>query len=110
MQIHSRILSTTGVFTKMILAAGLFSLPSFAQVVGVPTVTTATQGIALSQLVSAGDIGQTPVSTPITVRMGLLIQNKSALNQYIKNVTTKGNPMFGQRLTPAQFKAAYAPS
>ena len=75
-----------------------------------PTVTTATQGIALSQLVSAGDIGQAPVSTPLTVRMGLLIQNKQGLNQYIKNITTRGNALYGQRLTPAQFKAAYAPS
>jgi len=76
----------------------------------VPTVTTATQGISLSQLASAGDIGQTPISTPITVRMGLLIQNKNALNAYIKNITTKGSPLYGQRLTPAQFKAAYAPN
>jgi len=104
------ILSTTGIFSKAILAAAFLSLPSFAQVVGVPTVTTATQGIALSQLLSAGDAGQTPISTPLTVRMGLLIQNKSALDQYIKNITTPGNPLYGQSLTPEQFKAAYAPS
>jgi subtilase family serine protease len=104
MQTRRSILSTT------ILAAALLSLPSFAQVIGVPTVTTATQGIALSQLLSAGDAGQTPVSTPLTVRMGLLIQNNSALQQYIQNINTPGNPLYEQSLTPAEFKASYAPS
>jgi len=104
MQISRRILPTT------ILAAAFFSLSSFAQVLGVPTVTTATQGIALSQLTSAGDAGQTPLSTPMTVRMGLLIQNKQGLDRYIGSITTPGSALYGQSLTPAQFKASYAPS
>jgi pseudomonalisin len=97
-----RILSTT------ILAAAAVSFAtsqSFSQ-----TVATATQGITLAQLVSASDIGPTPISQPITVRLGLLIQNKPALEQYVKSINDPSSALYGQNLTPAQFTASYAPS
>ncbi|MES2390443.1 MAG: S53 family peptidase [Acidobacteriota bacterium] len=96
MTIIRRILSTT------ILAAA--ALPLTAQI------TTATQGISLAQLVSAGDSGPLPSSTPLTVRLGLNIQNKSALEAYVKSVNDPSSPIYGQFLTPAQFTAQYAPS
>jgi pseudomonalisin len=72
--------------------------------------STATQGISLTTLASATDVGPTPISTPLTVRMGLLIQNKAALEQYVQNITNPNNALFGESLSPGQFKDSYAPS
>jgi subtilase family serine protease len=71
---------------------------------------TATQGISLAQLASASDYGPADPGQAITVRVGLKLQNQSALATYIKNINTKGNALYGQRLTPGQFTAAYAPT
>jgi pseudomonalisin len=73
-------------------------------------VATATQGISLSQLVGATDLGAVPVSQPITVRVGLAPQNKAGLLSFVKAVNDPSNALYGQYLTPQQFAAAYAPS
>jgi pseudomonalisin len=71
---------------------------------------TATQGISLSQLVSASDLGPAAVDQPVTVRVALKLQNQAALTTYVQNINTPGNALYGQSLTPAQFAATYAPS
>jgi subtilase family serine protease len=71
---------------------------------------TATQGISLAQLASASDYGPADPSQAITVRVGLKLQNQPALVSYIRSINTKGNALYGQKLTPAQFTAAYAPT
>jgi subtilase family serine protease len=75
-----------------------------------PTVTTATQGIALSQLLSATDLGPVSPSQIVTVRLGLQLQNKAALQSYVASITNPASPLYGQRLTPQQFAALYSPS
>jgi subtilase family serine protease len=99
------------ILTPTLLAS--FCLPAPAQLLGKllnPTVTTATQGISLAQLLSATDLGPTPASQPVTVRLGLQLQNKAALQSYVAAIGNPASPLYGQRLTPAQFKALYSPS
>ncbi len=71
---------------------------------------TATQGVSVSELVSAADYGPLPSSQAITVRVVLKLQNQTALNTYIENINDPNNTLYGQSLTPAQFAATYAPS
>ncbi|MGC2638507.1 MAG: S53 family peptidase [Acidobacteriaceae bacterium] len=93
-----------------LLAAALASTcasSACAQTVWTPT---ATQGISLTQLVSAADNGPAPAGQAITVRLGLKTQNQAALATYIQNINNPSSPLYGQSLTPAQFAASYAPS
>ena len=75
-----------------------------------PWVSTQTRGISLSQLISASDLGPLAVSQPITVRVGLQVQNKAALFNFVKEVNDPHSANYGKYLTPAQFAASYAPS
>ncbi|WP_046973204.1 protease pro-enzyme activation domain-containing protein [Dyella japonica] len=49
-------------------------------------------------------------SKPLHVAVSLNLRNADQLQAFIKNVNTPGNAVFGKFLTPAQFKAAYAPT
>jgi subtilase family serine protease len=69
---------------------------------------TATQGV--TSLVSAVDLGHANVPGLLTVRLGLKLQNKAALDSYIQSINDPANSLYGQSLTPAQFAAQYAPS
>ncbi len=73
-------------------------------------VPTATKALAVSQLVSALDLGALPASQVITVRVGLATQQPAALASYIRAETTPGNAAYGKFLTPAQFAQYYGPS
>lgn len=75
-----------------------------------PWVSTATQGISLAQLASAADYGPARSDQAVTVRVALRLQNRAALNTFIRNVNDPNNALYGQFLTPAQFAASYAPS
>src|SRR6201989_1089754 len=98
-------------FSALTSAAMLVvSSVAFAATPGTSWVNTATQGISLSQLVAASDLGQLPVSQPLTVRLGLQVQNKDALLTFVKNVSNPTSPQYGQFLTPEEFAASYAPS
>ncbi|ULU26395.1 protease pro-enzyme activation domain-containing protein [Dyella terrae] len=63
--------------------------------------------------------GQPQVSAVVTplanskllhIAVGLNLRNADQLQAFIKNVNTPGNAVFGKFLTPAQFKATYAPT
>lgn len=71
---------------------------------------TATKGVPVTSLLSATDLGVLPASQPLTVRLGLQVQNKAALLQLVKNVNDPANSMYGQYLTPSQFSTLFAPS
>jgi pseudomonalisin len=71
---------------------------------------TATQGLSLSKLVSAADLGPAPSDQAITVRVALKLQNQSELVTYIQNINNPNSALYGESLTPAQFAATYAPS
>jgi subtilase family serine protease len=47
---------------------------------------------------------------PLHVSVGLNLRNADQLQAFIKNVNTPGSAVFGQFLTPAQFKATYSPT
>ncbi|HKF48012.1 MAG TPA: S53 family peptidase [Terracidiphilus sp.] len=70
-------------------------------------VKTSTQGVTAVQLDRATDLGPVNGDQAITVRVGLPMQNKAALEAYVKSVNDPSNPMYGQSLTPAQFVATY---
>ncbi len=72
--------------------------------------STATQGTAVTSLLSATDLGVLPASEPLTVRLGLQVQNKAALLQMVKNANDPSNAMYGKFLTPAEFATMFAPS
>lgn len=70
-------------------------------------VNTQTKGIKVDQLASATDLGPAPGDQAITVRVGMPIRNKTALEAYVKAINDPSSSQYGQRLTPAQFAATY---
>lgn len=70
-------------------------------------VNTATKGISVTQLDRATDLGPAPSSQAITVRVGLPIRNRAALEAYVKEINDPSSSLYGQSLTPAQFSATY---
>jgi len=83
---------------------------AFGQAGSTAWVSTATQGISLSQLTNALDLGPAATSQPLTVRVALNIQNKAGLLAQVKAASDPTSASYGQFLTPAQFTASYAPS
>ncbi len=70
-------------------------------------VNTATQGINLSQLDRATELGPAPPTQAITVRLALKLRNQSAAVNYVKSINDPASSLYGQSLTPDQFAAAY---
>jgi pseudomonalisin len=72
-------------------------------------VSTGTQAVGpvLANAISQGNL---PEATPIHVNIGLQIQNRDALVNYVKRISTPGDALYGQELEPADFDASYAPS
>jgi pseudomonalisin len=91
-------------------AAALASTPVLSAGAQTAWTGTATQGIALSQLMSATDNGPANPQQAITVRVVLSLENQPALTAYIKNINDPTNALYGQSLTPAQFAESYAPT
>ncbi len=85
-----------------------------AAIVSVPPLHAATQWANTStqgtKFQSAVDLGPVTDGTTMTVRLGLAIQNKSALLAVVKEVNDPSSSKYGQFLTPAQFKASYSPT
>ena len=93
-------------YSPVLLAAAL-ALPSLSAQ-ATSWVPTATQ--AVTTLVSATDLGHANVSGLMTVRLGLAIQNKPALDQYIQSISKPSSALYGQSLSPDQFAAQFGPS
>jgi len=93
--------------TVVLFAAASFATTAIAQT---PWTSTATQGISLSKLASASDLGPLPEDHSLTVRVALKLQNQAALLNYVKKINDPSSSLYGQSLTPAQFATAYAPS
>lgn len=93
-----------------LLSSSLVTLP-FVPMAAADATTiwspTATQSMSLT---NATHLGPLPSTTPLQVTLGLKFQNQSALNSYIQSISTPGNAVYGQSLTPAQFTAEYSPS
>ena len=70
-------------------------------------VNTATKGTTVTQLDRATDLGPTVGDQAITVRVGLPIRNRAALEAYVKAINDPSNSLYGQSLTPSQFAASY---
>ncbi|MFX4301104.1 S53 family peptidase [Alicyclobacillus tolerans] len=64
---------------------------------------TLQQGIGPAVVPHATVFGNTPANTPVTVSIILKTQNTAALQQFIQNSTTPGNPQFHQFMSTAQF-------
>jgi pseudomonalisin len=96
-----KLFSPSGV--TLLLAATLLPALS-AQTVWV---NTATQGINLSQLDRATELGPAPSAQAITVRLALKMQNQSAAVNYVRSINDPASSLYGQSLTPDQFAAAY---
>ncbi len=73
-------------------------------------VPTATQGVPVSALLGATDLGALAKKQAITVRLGLQMQNAPALKQLVLAQANPASPLYGQFLTPAQFLQSFAPS
>lgn len=87
--------------------ASTFTLSTHAQTAWA---NTATQGVSVSLLDSAGDYGPMRPDQAITVRVAMKLQNQAALNSYTGNINDPTSLLYGQSLTPAQFAATYGPS
>ena len=71
---------------------------------------TATGAIPLNFLNAATDLGAVPATQPLTVRVGLQMQNTAALLALVAAAADPSSPTYGQYITPQQFRAGYAPS
>ena len=91
-----------------LLAATALASPARADTVS--WVPTATQGVPVSALTGATDLGAVPASQPLTLRVGLQMQNKAALLSLVQAQSQPSNAAYGQFLTPAQFAAGYGAS
>ncbi|MBV8497240.1 MAG: hypothetical protein JO361_10700, partial [Gammaproteobacteria bacterium] len=73
--------------------------------------STATQGVTLGNFtIPVQSVGPLPDATPLRIVVGLYVRNGAQLDSTIQSVNTRGNPLYGQFLTPAQFAASYAPT
>jgi pseudomonalisin len=72
-------------------------------------VSTGTQAVGPA-LANATSQGNLPDTTPAHVNVGLQIQNRAALLNFVKRISTPGDVLYGQELEPADFTASYAPS
>ena len=73
-------------------------------------VATATQGVPVSALTGATDLGAVPASQALTLRVGLQMQNRAALLSLVQAQSQPSSPSYGQFLTPKQFAAGYGAS
>ncbi len=95
---------------------GLFALLALALCHGAAAqdsgwAATATQGITLANFTTpVQSLGPLADATPLHIMVGLRVQNEAQLNSTILAVNTRGNPAYGQFLTPSQFAATYSPS
>ncbi len=102
---HDRFSAAAPAFTAALLAATALSTPVRADAaVWVPT---ATQGVPVSALTGATDLGAVSASQPLTLRVGLQMQNKAALLSLVQAQAQPSSASYGKFLTPAQFAAAY---
>ncbi len=96
-------------------AALLFSSVQGAEAVILRTPVAATNsGWAATQTKAflpkgALDLGAAPAGMPLHLTLGLH-GNLAGANAFIRRITTKGDPMYGHYLTPAQFTALFSPT
>ncbi len=91
-------------------SAALLAATALATPVGADAATwvaTATQGVPVSALTGATDLGAVEASQPLTLRIGLQMQNKAALLGLVQAQSQPSSASYGQFLTPKQFAAAY---
>ncbi len=87
-----------------------FAAPARAGAATTGFVPTATKATPFASSVNPIDSGPVSSIMPMTIEVGLALQNRPALNQYIHDISTRGNASYGQSLAPAQFLAAYGPT
>ena len=90
-----------------LLAATLLS-PTMAHANG--WLSTATGSIDVASVAGASDLGALPASQPMTIRVGMQLQNKAALLSLISAANNPYSTSYGQFLTPRQFASGYAPT
>jgi pseudomonalisin len=86
------------------LALGLAATGAFGQTVWV---STATQGMSLSNAV---DLGALPAQSPLKVVVSLGLRNVAGLKQLVAGMNDPNSPLYGTELTPNQFTASYGPT
>ncbi|MCY0876810.1 MAG: S53 family peptidase [Firmicutes bacterium] len=59
---------------------------------------------------NATNLGALSASAPVQVVLGLKLHNQQEMDTYIQDISTQGNALFGESLTPAEFTADYAPT
>lgn len=68
---------------------------------------TATHAI---QLKNATLLGPLKESKKLSVLVSLNLRNQKDLQQYIQNISTKNNPLYGKSLSSSEFKLQYGPT
>lgn len=85
----------------------MMAAPAASAQTGATWVQTGTQAMNLSNAVLQGPLSP---STPLRLVISLNLRNNTALNQYISAISTPGNALYGQYLTPTEFTADYGPT
>jgi pseudomonalisin len=96
-------------FRPLLAALSFTSLFLFSTLAAAQWTTTATQSVGPA-LANATALGLLPSSTPIHINVGLQIQNRAALVDYVQSINTPGNALYGQQLQTTDFLATYAPT
>ncbi|SHJ91543.1 S53 family peptidase [Alicyclobacillus tolerans] len=107
MKLRSKYLRVTAATALLATPIGVMGSMPTAQADTTNWVATHTQAFVPT---NATNLGSLPASTELTVVIGLQMQNQSGLEQYIQDISTPGNALYGQTLTPSQFEATYSPS
>lgn len=100
-----RLLATSAAVLAALVAT--IALPATRGVAATSWTNTATQATSLA---SATSLGALPATQQMHINVALKLRNQAALNQYIHDINTPGDALYGSALTTAQFVAQYAPT
>lgn len=107
MRPHASLAAVLAAAAGSVVAVGVTGSAQAAAATGAWS-PTATQ--AVPALAGATAVGQLAGSTPISVTVGLALQNRTALDQFITAASTPASPDYGAAYTPAGFTATFGPS
>lgn len=101
----ARVINKRTASAIVVAAAALFAGAAQAKTAWV---STETKAYVLDT--NATRAGAEPDSTPVHIAVGLKLQNRAALDEHMRHITTFGDREFGVAISREQFADSYAPS
>src|SRR4051794_15036255 len=96
--------------SRLVSAAALCSLISFATLAAPASTTFAVEGNVPGFIKNAKDLGPVDPAAQIDVTVWLKLHNENQLDQLVSQQNTKGHPNFHKWITQAAFDAQFSPT